>query len=231
MTDSQPPAPDDAEPEWEAHLGASPPDDPTAARDVFCRERKRAFLKALARGDTVTAAARAAGVSKQTVYHHQKRDPHFRAAWEAASKLLAPTIELAAFERAVTGVEEDVISYGRHVGTRVKRSDALLQTLLKGSNPGKYGPQAGAAGAKAKLKKKWRDKERKRLRAELIAADDDPDGEKALASIHEKLAKMRAWMIRHQGYIEDGPGGELIPPGWYRLDADGLPIPRQNGQA
>ena len=117
-------------------------------------------------------------------------------------------IELAAYERGVTGVEEDVISYGKHVGTRTRRSDALLQTLLKGSNPDKYGPQAGFKRS-AIGNKKWRKRERAKIRAELqaeIEAGHDINNEEA----DEVRARIMRRVIRlRDRYIAQGQLNEV----------------------
>lgn len=209
---------------WEAHLDASPPETDTR-RSAFSRDRKRAVLKALSRGETLKAAAAAAGVSPNTVYNRQRADPHFAAACRAAVEVSAPAIELAAFQRGVTGVEEDVIQYGRHVGTRVRRSDMLLQTLLRGSNPDKYGPNS--AGAARELKKKWRTRQRAKLRKEvrneLLDEQErqaESDREMHLNSIKDKLARMRAHLIRVRGFVEHAAFDQLIPPGWTVLRSD-----------
>lgn len=216
--------------EWEAQL-ADVAEDPTPVRrNAFDAARKKTFLKALAKGATLNEAAKIACVGKSTIYEHQKEDPNFAAACLAARKVIAPVVELAAFDRAVTGVEEDVISYGKHVGTRVKRSDALLQTLLKGSNPDKYGSQAGTAKAVAvkALRKKWREKERKRLRKE-IEAELEAEQEKAHNLSEEEIEEMRARILRRiqrlrereyipeqvaKGFTYYKEFDLLIPPGW-----------------
>ena len=46
--------------------------------------------------------------------------------------------EQAAVERAIDGVDEDVYFKGTKVGKRKVRSDSLLQTVLKSSDPDKY---------------------------------------------------------------------------------------------
>lgn len=219
-------------PDWEAQLEAAGQEAP-GRRNGFDRARKKTFLKALARGTTLADAAKAAGVSPRTVYNHQDSDLNFAAACRAAVEVSAPKIELAAFERGVTGVEEDVISYGKHVGTRVKRSDALLQTLLKGSNPDKYGPRAGFQRGKVgkKLGKKWIQKERARLkeelRPELMAEFEAGDfgqemREETTQRILRRIGRLRQQMIKEEGYTLHRETKTLTPPGWTMVRTETL---------
>ena len=53
-------------------------------RNRFTRERKEAFLSALAATCEVGAAARAAGVCRATAYAHRASDPAFAAGWREA---------------------------------------------------------------------------------------------------------------------------------------------------
>ena len=53
-------------------------------RNGFTRSRKQDFLDHFAATANATAAGRAVGVSKSTVYAHRLKDPVFRAAWNEA---------------------------------------------------------------------------------------------------------------------------------------------------
>lgn len=55
-----------------------------ARRNGFTRSRKQDFLDHFAATANATAAGRAVGVSKSTVYAHRLKDPVFRAAWNEA---------------------------------------------------------------------------------------------------------------------------------------------------
>lgn len=48
------------------------------------KQRREAFLVALASGLSVTSAAALAGVARRTVYRHRERDSDFAQAWEDA---------------------------------------------------------------------------------------------------------------------------------------------------
>lgn len=209
---------------WDAQLEEAARDEAPGRRNGFDGARKKTFLKALGKGATLKEAAKAACVSTVTVYNHQKNDARFAAQCRAAAEVNAPVIELAAFERGVTGVEEDVISYGKHVGTRVKRSDAILQTLLKGSNPDKYGAQAGF---KHKFsKKKWREKERARLRAEIrqeIETEGEEEAEELRNEIMRRIQRLRDEDYAN-GYTEHAETRTRVPPGWVLVRAETLHV-------
>jgi hypothetical protein len=49
-------------------------------------QQMAAFVEALERGETVTAAARAAGCGRSTAYDRRSSDPAFRAAWDEAAE-------------------------------------------------------------------------------------------------------------------------------------------------
>jgi len=52
-------------------------------------------------------------------------------------------LELAVFERGVTGIEEPVYRYGKLSHTRRRVSDSALMKLLAAEQPDKYGRAAG----------------------------------------------------------------------------------------
>jgi hypothetical protein len=118
--------------------------------DGFSAERRRYFLVALRNGESVLAACALVGVSNRTAYNHRGRDPEFARDWDRARQVWKLPIELAAYERAVIGIEEPVYSHGRQVRTRTRYSDSLLRTLLAGEKPHKYGRRVGL-----KADRKW----------------------------------------------------------------------------
>ena len=63
---------------WEAQLEEAAQDQTPARRHVFDAARKKTFLKALSKGNSLAAAARAANVSPKTVYNHQRDDERAR---------------------------------------------------------------------------------------------------------------------------------------------------------
>ncbi|QLC25953.1 hypothetical protein HFP57_13585 [Parasphingopyxis algicola] len=99
--------------------------------DGWTTPRKRKFLHALARTGCVRDACAIAHISSTSAYRHRRRDAGFAAAWERALTEALPVLEAAAFERAVEGVWEPVVSGGKVAVYRKRYSDAILVTLLK----------------------------------------------------------------------------------------------------
>jgi len=116
---------------------------PRPRHDGFSAERKHLFLVALRRGDSVLAACALVGISARTAYRHRERDPAFARDWDLARRMAKTPLELAAFERGVTGIEEPVYRYGKLSHTSRRLSDAALLKLLAAEQPEKYGRAAG----------------------------------------------------------------------------------------
>jgi hypothetical protein len=167
----------DAVTPWE---GSGPEDEP-ARRDGFAGKKRRKFLKALARSGCVSDACRAAGISRQTFYNHHAVDAAFVRDCQLATSMASTDVELEAWRRGVVGVEEEVIAYGKVVGTRIRRSDAILRLLLQGSNRKKYGPRPGFT------RKQLLAAERKQLQREA----DEKARAKLLAHIEDFTRKRR----------------------------------------
>jgi hypothetical protein len=116
---------------------------PRQRHDGFSDERKQLFLVALRRGDSVLAASAIVGISARTAYRHRERDPEFAHGWDLARRMAKTPLELAAFERGVTGIEEPVYRYGKLSHTTRRVSDTTLMKLLAAEQPDKYGRAAG----------------------------------------------------------------------------------------
>jgi len=105
---------------------------------AFTPKSAAAFLDALSETASVTLAAAAAGVSRQTVYNWRKEHTDFAVAWLEALKLGTAALEDEAVRRAHEGVDEPVFYKGAIVGQVKKYSDTLLIFLLKAHEPEKY---------------------------------------------------------------------------------------------
>lgn len=197
--------------------------EPTAAparrrHDAFDGAKKRRFLDALGKRGCVRDAARKAGVSPQTVYNHQARDPGFARQCELALDMAGTDVELHAWERGVAGIKEALFDKdGEVVGYRVTRSDNILRLLLQGAKPKKYGRNPGFK--RKRLLKIERDNIRREVKAEHYARMDAEreDNERLLM---DKLGKMfeaeRRAKLR-AGWQEIAPH-QFIPPGWVRAE-------------
>lgn len=107
--------------------------------DGFTTKKRRRFLVQVAKSGCIRDGCRAAGVSKTTIERWRRKDPEFASRLAAALDRAAAVIEVLAWQRAVTGIEEPVFAYGKQVGMRIKRSDAIFRMLMIASDPAKYG--------------------------------------------------------------------------------------------
>jgi len=141
-----------------------------ARYDGFTPLRQRAFLRALTETGAYREACARVGLSDAGVRAMRRRHPGFATACDRALARSAATLEQAAFERAVDGVEEPVFHAGRQVGTRRRYSDALLRELLS---------------AQGKAEKRKEEAERRAPRPRATKQETD-------AAILKKLAAMAA---------------------------------------
>lgn len=128
--------------------GAAPCDgDP---EDRWTKAKMAEFLRVLAAQQSVAAAARAVGMSRQSAYKLRNRlkgEP-FDIAWEAAFQHGYDALHQAALERALHGVEVPVFHKGEQVGTRRHFDERLTTFLLARRNNvgaqrlGRYGAAA-----------------------------------------------------------------------------------------
>lgn len=185
--------------------------------DAFDGDRKRKFLDALGKGGCLRDAARKVGVSHQTVYNHQARDPQFAKQCELALSMASTDVELHAWERGVVGVEEPIVYRGEIIGTRLKRSDAVLKLLLQATKPRKYGPNPGFT--RKRLHKFERKRIEQEVRAEMKVKEvvSEQETNRALMKRLDDLARMDEAERKQQGWtkLDDG---NFIPPGWARAD-------------
>lgn len=96
------------------------------------------FLKAIAETGNITAAAKAAGINRDTFYQRRDTDKTFAAAVADALESATDALELEARRRAQHGTEKPVYQGGKRVGTVQEYSDTLLIFLLKAHRPEKY---------------------------------------------------------------------------------------------
>lgn len=104
------------------------------------------FLGALAVTGTVSEACRAAGVSRTTAYAARAAGPAFAEAWEETQERVTDELEQEAIIRALHGREE-VVGVARD-GTpivTVRRSDRLLEFLLRGRRRAVYNDRRALA--------------------------------------------------------------------------------------
>ena len=112
--------------------------------------RSHIFLKCYEETGSITKAAEAAQIDRAMHYRRLKKDPKYKAAFEASHEIAVEGLEEEAHRRAVLGIEEPVFwqgmlckhkdsKTGRIVTTTVRKySDSLLQFLLRGAKPQRY---------------------------------------------------------------------------------------------
>jgi len=102
---------------------------------------QKRFIEELADTGSVTAAARAVGMSVTSCYR-LRRAPGaegFAAAWEAALAEASKRLVDIAFDRAINGTEEPVLDkHGNCIHIRQRTNDRLLMFLLRAHHPERY---------------------------------------------------------------------------------------------
>ncbi|GAA4766411.1 hypothetical protein GCM10023219_09630 [Stakelama sediminis] len=117
--------------------------------DGWTAARQKLFLRALSETGCVRDACKRARISSTSAYRIRKSSPAFARAWTRALAKAQPTIEQAAYDRAVTGWDEPIVSGGKVVAQRRRYSDSLLRLLLLREEAGDAGAGADAAPAPA----------------------------------------------------------------------------------
>ncbi len=105
---------------------------------VWTAETEALFLGALGDGLSVSGAARAAGIARQTAYNRRNSDEAFAAAWNDAIEAGTDSLEDEALRRAKDGTDRPVYQKGALVGHIREYSDTLAMFLLKGRRPEKF---------------------------------------------------------------------------------------------
>ena len=123
--------------------------------DGFTPARQKQFIETLGQTGCVRDACRVAGVSTTTAYRARGRlGGVFARQWEAALAMASSSLEVLAWERAVIGIEEPVVSAGKLVCTRMKRSDSIFRLLLQASNTEKFGRIGRSGETEIQMKKR-----------------------------------------------------------------------------
>ena len=110
--------------------------------DGWTPQRQRAFIGYLADSGSVRGAADEVGMSTSSAYTLRRSSDGaaFAAAWDAAIQQAAHVLVDEAFARALNGGSEPVFNRdGERVGSRHRRSDALMMFLLRKHFPDRYG--------------------------------------------------------------------------------------------
>ena len=121
---------------------------PPSAPYHWSRAKMARFLNELAATHSVSAAARAVGMTRQSAYRLRQRlkGQAFDLAWEAAVASAYDALHQAALDRALNGVEAPVHHKGELVGTRRTYDERLTMFLLSDRNRHFAPPRPGDPG-------------------------------------------------------------------------------------
>lgn len=110
--------------------------------DDSAKTWKEIFLEHLAESPNVSAACRAAWVSRAHVYKLRKEDAGFAREWDDALEESIDNLVGEAYRRAFKGTLKPVFQMGKRVGAVREYSDALTIKLLTAHRPGVYGSKS-----------------------------------------------------------------------------------------
>ncbi|MGQ0585174.1 MAG: hypothetical protein ACT4O6_24820 [Reyranella sp.] len=113
-----------------------------------CWRPQGRFLREFARTGSVSAACRASGLARRTVYNWRDADADFRNRWDAARERGAGRLSDEAMRRAMVGDEVPVWHDGRIVDHESVPDTRVLWKLLQALQAETYGPHAAELKAK-----------------------------------------------------------------------------------
>jgi hypothetical protein len=118
-------------------------------------ERQKHFLQAYEDSLSVDRAAEVANVDRASHYRWLRRDPKYAAGFQRRRDIAGQFLEAEAITRAGDGWLEPVFYQGAECGTVRRFDSGLMQFLLRGLMPEKYGARheiSGPAGAPLQAK-------------------------------------------------------------------------------
>lgn len=101
-------------------------------------KKMKPFLEAFRQCGTISRAAKAIGISRDTVLNWRKQDAEFEDQFINADSDIADELETHAIERATIGVRKTIFFRGTGVGETFEKSDTLLMFLLRARRPELY---------------------------------------------------------------------------------------------
>ncbi len=113
-----------------------------------CWRPQGRFLREFARTGSVSAACRASGLARRTVYNWRDADAGFRASWDRARGRSLELLRDEVMERALVGAEVPLWHDGRIIGHERVPDNRVLWKLLQVLQPETYGPRAAELRAR-----------------------------------------------------------------------------------
>ncbi len=113
-----------------------------------CWRPQGRFLREFARTGSISAACRASGLARRTVYNWRDADADFRASWDRARGRAVEILRDEVMERALVGAAVPLWHDGRIVGHERVPDNRVLWKLLQALQAETYGPQAAELKAK-----------------------------------------------------------------------------------
>jgi hypothetical protein len=112
-----------------------------ARHDGWTVERQAAFLEALAETGCIEDACRHVGMSRNSAYRLQRREPAvaFRQAWAAALDHAVNRVDEGVLSRSIKGVSRPIFYKGEQVGEYREYDERLAMFVLRYRRPQKYG--------------------------------------------------------------------------------------------
>ncbi len=117
-----------------------------ARKTKWTPRREGLFLDVLRSTGNISAAARAAGVNRQTAMVHKKNIPEFSDQWDNALEESLDALEGELRRRALEGTEKPVYYAGKECGSTVNFNDNLGMFLLKSRRSQVYGEEPNKNG-------------------------------------------------------------------------------------
>lgn len=111
---------------------------PLAHGDKFTPKRVEIVLRVMATGKSPTAAAKAAGVARSTLFDWREKHPEFKQLWIEAVEAGTDAIEDEMLRRAKDGVLQPVFYKGEQVAEVREFSDTLMVHTVNGRRPEKW---------------------------------------------------------------------------------------------
>lgn len=108
-----------------------------ARHDGWSALRQRGFIRRLALCGSVSAAAKAVGMSRNAAYLLRAKPgaESFAAAWDAALAMGADRVGDQSLERALLGERRPVFYRGRQIGEYVRHHEGLTIAVLRHRDP------------------------------------------------------------------------------------------------